>query len=107
MFVEWLPTTNGTWVCCDHSYLHSRLTSGLQIRNSRHECHQLKKEEAFPLLGEVSFAPTVKRYGKPTGPNDYLYTFRLYAEHELEEQLEPEELAERRMARARFKTARL
>ncbi|KZV62546.1 hypothetical protein PENSPDRAFT_246689 [Peniophora sp. CONT] len=90
MFVEWLPTTNGTW-----------------IRNNRHECHRLKRDEAFPLFGEISFAPVVDRYGKTTGPNDYLYTFRIYSEHEMEEQLEPEELVERKNARARFKTARL
>lgn len=78
-----------------------------QIRNNRHECHRLKRNEAFPLFSKLSFAPVVDKYGKATGPNDYLYTLRIYSEHELEEQLEPEELAERKKARARFKTARL
>ncbi|KZV62541.1 hypothetical protein PENSPDRAFT_246534 [Peniophora sp. CONT] len=91
MFVEWLPSTNGTW-----------------IMNERYECHRLKKDESYPLIrGEISFAPSVQRYNTQSGPNDHLYSFHVYSEHEMEEQLEPDELAERRKARARFKTARL
>ena len=76
--------------------------------NNRHECHRLKEGESFPLIrGEISFGPSIRKYGKRTGPNDYLYTFYVYAEHEMEEQLSRDQFAERQKARARFKTARL
>lgn len=67
----------------------------------------MKEGEAFPLLSQISFGPSVKRYGKPAGPNDYLYTFRVYTEREMKEKLESDELAQRKKARARFRTARL
>ncbi|VDC01163.1 unnamed protein product [Peniophora sp. CBMAI 1063] len=88
MLVQWLPTTNGTW-----------------IKNSRHECHRLKQGESFHLYGDISFGPAVSRYGKGPGRDDYLYTFRVYGEHRMQEHLQPEELVERKKARARFKTA--
>ena len=87
--------------------IHTTLISRFQIKNDRYECHRLKRDESYPLLGKISFAPSVERYGKPTGPNDYLYTFRVYGERELEEYLEPDSLLERKKARARFRTARL
>ena len=90
-----------------YSTIYNDLTTLFQIKNDRDECHRLKKDESFPLLGDLSFAPSVDRYGKPTGPNDYLYSFRFYTEHEVEECLGPDELLKRKKARARFKTARL
>ena len=107
MLVKWLPTTNGTWVCCYHRCHLQGLITLFQINNNGHECHRLKKDEMFPLLDDISFAPSVDRYGKPTGPNDYLYSFQFYTEHEVEECLGPDELLKRKKARARFKTARL
>ena len=76
--------------------------------NDRSECHRLKEGDSFPLLGgEISFGPSIQRYGKRTGPNDYIFTFHVYSQHEMKEQLDPDEFAERKKARARFKTARL
>ena len=76
--------------------------------NDRFECHRLKEGESFPLIGgQISFGPSVRRYGRQTGANDYIFSFRIYSQHEMEEQLDPHEFAERKKARARFKTARL
>ncbi|KZV62545.1 hypothetical protein PENSPDRAFT_692404 [Peniophora sp. CONT] len=92
MFVEWLATTNGTW-----------------IANRPYECHRLKRGERYPLLydGTISFAPSIDRYGKCTGPDDYLYSFHYYTESEMREQLETEDFAVRTKIRARFKTGRI
>ena len=76
--------------------------------NDRYECHRLKAGESFPLIrGEISFGPSVRRYGKGPGPNDPIFSFHLYSQHEMEEQLNPDEFEERKKARARFKTAHL
>ena len=76
--------------------------------NDRYECHRLKEGESFPLKqGEISFGPSVRRYGKGPSPNDPIFSFHLYSRREMEEQLDPDEFEERKKARARFKTAPL
>ena len=62
---------------------------------------------ARPSVTRYEHLVDLVQYGRQTGANDYIFSFRIYSQHEMEEQLEPHEFAERKKARARFKTARL